>query len=303
MSSQHNHGSRYSSTSKAAGSIDADLAAEAKRATAAEGTVPGAIAAAIAAHEATFHAPVVVPPSVPVLPPATSAVTFLDQAPFAAGLSKWGHNFHPPGIAPAMYDPALSLIGADGLLHLRVEKRLDGWHGAAIDAKDAAGAQFHQLYGIEEVVFRLPVAAGGWFGGPWDYDNSGAEIDGLEVGTHPLGTPGGLDVGTAHCTIHFAGGGSWNGGGGVPVGDLSKGWHVIRREWRSTFVSCAIDGKEIRRYDASAPGWVGKIPAIAMPLILDMTVDTLGKWPGMGPPDATTPPQFDALIAAVRVQA
>lgn len=245
--------------------------------------------------------PVTPPPStgIPALPAATSAVTFDDT--FTGGLANWRNDFHPPGIAHPMYDPALAYVGADGLLHLAVEKRADGWHGSTVDVKRGAG-QFTQAYGIEECIFRLPAAIGAWWGGPWDYANSNAEIDGLEAGGRPVGS-GQFAIDMAHFTVHFAGGGSWNGGGPVKVADLSKGWHVLRREWRPTFISWSMDGVELLRYDASAKGWVGKIPTEAMPLILDMTVDTQNAWPGMGPPDDTTPVRFEALVARVRVQA
>jgi glycosyl hydrolase family 16 len=228
-------------------------------------------------------------------PTATPATTYIWRDEFdgsSLDTSKWrasnygvtGGGRKCCGTNHANYADEVSVSG--GYLRLGATKVGSLWHTGTVDTETKR--QFG--YGIWEARIRTPKGLGFW---PafWGYDNSGEEIDVLEMCSGPVGSRGGNDVTLAHQGIHRV-----NGDARVirdtDLGvDTSTSFHTYGVEWRSGYIRFFIDG--VKRGSDISPSL-----SQSMPLILNFGVG--GTW--CGEPDSSTPTSAVMLIDWVRVR-
>ena len=234
-------------------------------------------------------------PTPPPTPTPTSPGTYVWQDEFngtSVDTTKWrvsnygvtGGGRRCCGTNHANYANEVSVSG--GYLHLGATKVGSLWHTGTVDTETKRTFQ----YGIWEARIKLPRGYGFW---PafWGYNQSGEEIDVLEVCAGPVGSRGGNDVTMAHQGIH-----RYNDSPRVArdtdMGvDLSQGFHTYAVEWRSGYIRFFIDG--VKRGTDITPSL-----SDPMPLILNFGVG--GTW--CGEPDGSTPTSAEMLVDWVRVR-
>jgi beta-glucanase (GH16 family) len=271
VTSSHAHGSRYSSTPKAAGTIDADLAAEITRAKAAE--------ASLDARLKKLEAPV---------SPPTTYLFSDDFTGTSLDTTKWRVSNHGVdgggraccGDQGANFADAVSVSG--GYLHLAANLVNGVWHRGCIDTETKYLAGF----GIWEARIKCPAGKGLW---PafWGYNSTtGEELDALEGGN-----AGALAMQGVHRFDNSPRDPAVN----TPM-SLSDDFHVYGVEYRATGIQFSIDG--VKRGALAPPLAKGS----TMPLILNLGVGN-ASWSAIGEPDATTPATNEMLVDFVRISA
>ena len=189
--------------------------------------------------------------------------TFDDEFNGTTVSSLWGDHWGPFGGDGNTWSRSQSTV-AIGVLTIAAQRAGSAWVSDAFDT----WATWRQKYGYFEARIRIPKGRGLWpaFWLAQGSEVSGpAEIDVMEVCANPLGTNGGNDASVLHTSVHFSGGGSLTHDTRTP--DLSSDWHVYAMDWRADHISFLLDGAEVWRVTDPA-----HIPAVAMPLILDLAV-------------------------------
>lgn len=212
--------------------------------------------------------------------PTTSPYTFDDE--FDTLSPVWTRHYSCCGTI-AGFDPALATVSG-GLLHLRAERRSNGWYSYLLDTKTT----WTHRYGYFEARIRIPKGKGLWPAFWGYYDANDAEIDTMEVCANPVGSP---DVTVLNTHVHWSGGG--DAGVRNVVGDQSLAFHTYGMDWRPDHVAFFYDGAEVWRFTDAA-----HIPSVPLPLILNLGVG--GSW--CGAPDSTTPSPAEMLVDWVHVQ-
>lgn len=205
------------------------------------------------------------------------------------------------------YDPA-NVFVRDGALVLegRVElKRNAAYDPAGPDwtrtrqyARYSSGSILSRrafLYGVFEVVARVPAGLGTW-PAIWLIDERGdpyREIDIMEaVGVTPDTVFSSVHAGTSLADLRH-----WSGQAAMPR--LAEGFHTYRLDWRRDAVTIAVDGRTVLAMDPEAAR-VGGADPLRRPMQLRINLALGGSWGGRID-DAALPARLE--IRSVRVWA
>lgn len=223
-------------------------------------------------------------PTANPVPSSPSPFTFSDEFDGTSLGAGWDRHYDCCGAPIAGYDPSLVSV-SDGLLHLRAERRSDGWWVYLIDTKDS----FTQLHGKFEARIKVPVGRGFW---PafWAYLRGDNELDVMEVCANPPGTFNGVDTTLLHTSIHIDP--PPDGVKETRVSDLSADFHVYGADWREDGVTFYLDGQQVWRWDEQ-----GRSFNTPLALILDLGVG--GDF--CGPTTGETPSSGEMLVDWVHI--